>query len=407
MVVPGSHVGSVRAGALLAQLQHALFLLLVGVGVLRSLATGASPTRLALAVALLLGWYAAGLGLARRPHSAGAVWWLLGLTACWLLLVAVSRENVWVAVSLWLLAGHFLRPLWASLYTLLVLVVVIGAQRAGMPWNSAMVMGPTVGAVFSLALSLGQHRLVREGIERQRLLDSLVAAQAESEALHAELADAQREAGALAERTRLSRDIHDGLAQTFSSILLTAQAADGTEPERAQEALRLVESSARGGLEESRRVVAALAPRDLADSGLTAALRRALATLDQESGLATELRVDGTLTSLPTTVEVALLRVAQSALANVRQHARATRVVVSLTEDESGVRLDVVDDGTGFDARLLATPAGDVGAGGYGLRASRDRLRALGGSLDVETAPGDGTALTAYLPLAAPARGRT
>ncbi len=226
-----------------------------------------------------------------------------------------------------------------------------------------------------------------------------MAAQAESETLHAELASAQRESGALAERTRLSRDIHDGLAQSFSSILLTARGAREATPETLARALRQVETSAQEGLDESRRVVSALAPRDLTDTGLTAALHRTLDSLSQSTGIDATLHVDGDVTSLPTTVEVALLRVAQGALANVRQHARAGRVVVTLTGADDSVRLDIVDDGRGFDPSHAPEATPDLALGGYGLRASRERLRDLGGGLDVESRPGDGTALTAYLPL--------
>ncbi len=399
--------------AVLALLHHGLFLLLVGVGLARSVATGASLPWLVVSEVALLGWYAVGTRLAGRPGSGAALWWLLGLTVAWLGTVLVSPENVWVAVTLWLLAGHFLRVKWAVLYTVLVLALVIAAQaHGGMPWGSGMIMGPAVGAVFSLVLSLGQHRLVRDGIERQRLVDSLIEAQSASEELHAELAAAQRESGVLEERTRLSRDIHDGVAQTFSSILLTARTASDTTltPQEQRAVLSRIEDSAREGLEESRRVVRALAPRDLADSGLTASLRRTLATLSAQTGIATDLHVDGEITTLPTAVEVALLRVAQGALANVRQHAGATRVVATLTDLGDSVRLDIVDDGRGFDPSATAsrarpgdtTGAGRTGAGpigGFGLRGSRDRLRALGGGLDIESRPGEGTALTAYLPL--------
>ncbi|MCB1238105.1 MAG: sensor histidine kinase [Tetrasphaera sp.] len=395
-----AHDGGERgAGSLLSRMQHGLFVLLTGIGLARALTTGAALAPVLLGVTLLLGWYAAGLALARRTHTNLAIWWLLGLTAVWLGLVLVSSEFVWVAVSLWLLAGHFLRVPWAIAYTIAVLVIVIASQQHGRPWTSAMIMGPAVGALFSLALSLGQHRLVRDGIERQRLVDALMAAQAESETLHAELASAQRESGALAERTRLSRDIHDGLAQSFSSILLTARGAREATPETLARALRQVETSAQEGLDESRRVVSALAPRDLTDTGLTAALHRTLDSLSQSTGIDATLHVDGDVTSLPTTVEVALLRVAQGALANVRQHARAGRVVVTLTGADDSVRLDIVDDGRGFDPSHAPEATPDLALGGYGLRASRERLRDLGGGLDVESRPGDGTALTAYLPL--------
>jgi signal transduction histidine kinase len=98
--------------------------------------------------------------------------------------------------------------------------------------------------------------------------------------------------------------------------------------------------------------------------------------------------------------EVALLRTAQSALANVRLHAGATRVVITIADAGDSIRLDIVDDGTGFDATGWAArrPRRPDGSG-YGLRAMRARLRELGGDLDVESAPGDGVALSASVPI--------
>jgi signal transduction histidine kinase len=120
-----------------------------------------------------------------------------------------------------------------------------------------------------------------------------------------------------------------------------------------------------------------------------------------ETGIDTELRVDTSLPALPVVTEIALLRTAQSALANVRAHASAGRVVVSLVDAEDAVRMDVVDDGVGFDVAGWDGTAPRTGDGGYGLRAMHARLRELGGGLDVESAPGDGTALSAFVPFAA------
>ena len=426
-----------RALRTLTALQHVLFVVLALVCVGRSLTTGAPVAPVVALAVALLGWYAVGAASSLRhpaiglepldssfdttgatsatgatgasggPGRAGALW-LLGLTVIWLALVALSPENVWLAFSLWLLAGHFLRTRWALLYSAAVLAVVVLA-----PWSSrggltlAEVLGPLIGAMFALVVSRGQVELVREVIERQRLVRSLVAAQEEAEALHADLAQAHREAGALAERTRLSRDIHDTLAQGFSSMLLLARAGRAApEPERLPTLLEQIETTAATGLDEARRVVGALAPRDLEDAGLPSALRRALDALGRETGIATELRLDGEVGALPTTVEVALLRTAQGALANVRRHARADRVVVSLSELEDSVRLDVVDDGVGFDpaatratAAARVSAAGAPSAGGYGLPSTRARLRELGGDLVVESAPGEGTALGAHVPL--------
>lgn len=398
----------------LAFVQHALFVVLVAVGVGRAADTDAPMGLLLVSTVLLLIWYAVGArraasGPARAPHTSSPAtgprpnrggWWLLGLVACWLLAVAASPHMVWVAFSLWLLAGHLL-PLRVGIGTsLLVLAVVIGR-----PWHvglsMAEVIGPAVGMVFALALSRGQQLLVRDGIERERLLSSLVAAQEEAEILHAELAQAQRSAGVLEERTRLSRDIHDSLAQGFSSILLLARAGAATEdPSAGRRLLAQIETSAADGLDEARRVVGALAPKPL-ESGLAEALRRLVQRLEDETGVCGQVRVEGDVTSLPPVVEVALLRVAQSALANVRQHSGAGNVVVTLAEAEDSVRLDIVDDGHGFDpAAVLREGDGghDLSRGGYGLRASRQRMRELGGGLDVESEPGGGTAVSASVP---------
>lgn len=398
------HPARVRS---LTWLQHALLAVLLAVATARAVAERANPWGVAGALLAFLVWYAVGVRLARSPErgraTRGPVWWLGGLLLLWVLLVVVSPAYAWVAFPLWLLIGHFLDLVQGIVVSALVLGVVLWATVSPDAPTVAAVLGPAIGSVFALVISRGQLQLVRDGLERQRLVDSLVRAQTESEALHAELAEAQRESGALAERTRLSRDIHDGLAQTFSSILLTAGSGLSGDPRDAdalRAALDQVRRSAQDGLEESRRVVGALAPRDLADTGLTAALRRTLAAFAERTGMDADLQVDGELTSLPTTLEVALLRVAQGSLANVEQHSGARRVVVTLTEAMDSVRLDIVDDGRGFDAVAWgATAPGDPRAGGYGLRSSRDRLRELGGGLEIESAPGEGTALTAYLPL--------
>jgi signal transduction histidine kinase len=104
--------------------------------------------------------------------------------------------------------------------------------------------------------------------------------------------------------------------------------------------------------------------------------------------------------------EIALLRTAQSALANVRGHADATRVVVTMADAGDAVRLDIVDDGVGFDASRWNARRPRHDDGGYGLRAMRARLRELGGDLDVESVPGEGAALSASVPLAPLEEGR-
>ncbi|WP_068262657.1 sensor histidine kinase [Janibacter limosus] len=388
--------------------QHALLGVLALVCGLRAIADGAHPLAEIGALAVFVGWYAAGPRLAREGR--GGTVWFVGLTLLWAVLVVVSPENVWLAFSLWLLAGHVLPLLPAVIVSLVVFVVVaLEPVRATGEATFAAIIGPFIGMVVALGVAKAQQALVRDGMERQRLITSLYAAQEESAALTDELARVQRAEGASSERTRLSRDIHDGIAQGFSSILLLARAALAEQdPDRLREILRHVESGAAEGLEESRRVVGALAPADLDEGSLTGAVRRVTERFAQESGVAARVSVSGQLSSLPTTAEVTLLRCVQGALANVRTHADAQQVVVSLDETQDSVRVDVVDDGRGFDTVLwTATTPGSPRDGGYGLRATRARLRELGGGLAIESAPGEGTALSAWIPLSHTAKERT
>src|SRR5699024_5555635 len=159
-----------------------------------------------------------------------------------------------------------------------------------------------------------------------------------------------------------------------------------------------VESLAEDSLRDVRRIVAALSPSELEEGALAAALTRMLDQLRDQTTLETRLHMDHTLPPLPNAAEVALLRTAQSALANVRLHAAAVRVVVSLIDAEDAVRLDIIDDGAGFDVAAWDA-SGTASESGYGLHFMRSRLRELGGGLEVESTPGEGTALSAYLPI--------
>src|SRR5699024_10774769 len=151
-------------------------------------------------------------------------------------------------------------------------------------------------------------------------------------------------------------------------------------------------------LADVRRIVAALAPAELENDALAAALQRMLDRTHEETGLQADLHVDDSLPLLPTEVEVALLRTAQSALANVRLHAAASRVVMSLIDADDSVRLDIIDDGTGFDVTAWEQAA-DAASPSYGLRFMRARLRELRGGLDIESTTGEGTAISVHLPI--------
>ncbi|SDQ32774.1 sensor histidine kinase [Leucobacter chromiiresistens] len=398
--------GPVAAGATVRAMeigQYLIAAILTLIGVIRAIGDG-SPIPAAIVAGLaVLAWHTAGTILPSRTRSGRiAVWWLVSFAVIWIAAVAVSPEFVWIAFLLWLLAGHLLPVPWGVLFSGLVLTVVIIAPilHHGMT-SYANVFGPLIGGIFAYGISRGYLQLLRDAAERERLVASLTRAQQEMADLQDELALVQRESGAVAERTRISRDIHDTIAQALSSIRLLAHAgAARSEDADAVRTLEQVETLAGDSLSDVRRIVAALAPAELEDNALAVALRRMLDRAEKEIGLRTELHVDEALPALSTEVEVALLRTAQSALANVRLHAGASRVVMSLIDSGSTVRLDLIDDGSGFNVhKWEQTMESGSGTSSYGLRFMRARLRELGGGLDIESTPGVGTAISVHLPL--------
>lgn len=384
--------------------QHTIAVTLIVMGVVRGLSEGGSVALIVTSSAALLAWYATGMVLVKRvPSRQAAAWWLIGFACVWLAAITVSAEFAWVAFLLWLLAGHLLRALPAISFSILVYVAATFAPVLHYGSTSyASVFGPLIGGVFALGISRGYLELLRDASEREELVQSLTQAQQEMAELQGELALSQRQSGVVSERTRLSRDIHDTIAQGLSSIrLLTHVAAEHTHDPKAQQTLQQVETIAADSLVDVRKIVGSLAPAQLENSPLAEAIQRLLDRLQEETGIDAELRVDATLAPLPTQVEIALLRTAQSALANVRLHSEATQVIVSLIDDDNAVRLDFIDNGRGFNTAEWGSMR-SRDSSSYGLQFMRTRLRELGGDLAIESSHGEGVALSAYLPIQAP-----
>ncbi len=202
--------------------------------------------------------------------------------------------------------------------------------------------------------------------------------------------------GAEAERARLAREIHDTLAQGFAGIITQLQAAEQAPDDAARRGhTEAAIGLARDGLAEARRSVAALRPPALDDTRLPEAIDAVARRWAARTGIPVDVRLEGGIHGLRTDVEVALLRTTQEALANVERHAAASHVHVVLRGDGDRVRLEVRDDGHGFD------PSGTVPAdpdGGFGLISMRERVEALAGRLDIESRQGRGTAVRAEVP---------
>src|SRR5215469_13613570 len=268
-----------------------------------------------------------------------------------------------------------------------VITMTVIAATSVAYWDRSVTGAITAGAlavaIIAFTATFGDYigRIISQSSERAQLIAQL-------EATRAELAEVSRQAGALAERQRLANDIHDTLAQGFSSILMLIQAADAqlaVSPNTARGQLQLAAQTARENLAEARSLVGGLASPQLQAETLADALRRITQRTGAELGIDASFAIDGTSRRLPAATEVVLLRTGQEALANVRKHAAARTVAVRLSYAEGSVALEVTDDGAGFDIALVS--------GGHGLSGMRARVDEAGGTIAVHSAPALGTSV--------------
>jgi signal transduction histidine kinase len=455
---------------------HSGFAVLLLVAMARLIGTGLGGARwIALVLAFMLAAvYVAGTVLEKR-HSAQqsgfdprpyALWWLGAVCLLWVLLIWASADFVWLAFPLFFLQLHVL-PLRLAVpavaLSTAVVIVALWFHNAGADGGALqlpMVLGPVFGAAFAVVTGLAYRALFLEA-ENQRL------AAEELRRTRAELARSQHDAGTLAERARLAREIHDTLAQGFSSIVLMGRSAEKSLDEgdtaTARDRLRTVQETASANLAEARNFVRGLQPPALAEDApvktvaqpveskpeskpesspesepdsppdspqgaaaekaaaenatvqaaadpLVESLRRLCEKTETEAaarGASLRCRFDleGTPVELPNAYRTTLLRAAQASLGNVWVHARAGTAVVTLSFLGSEVAMDIYDDGVGFDPSAVAGPAGRTDGSGYGLKSLQERVTALAGSLDIESAPGEGTVVAIRLPLGEPPAG--
>lgn len=250
-----------------------------------------------------------------------------------------------------------------------------------------------------LAAWLG-HRGEELSRQRKEAVDALTetnrrleATLAENAILHEQLLTQARDAGVIDERQRMAREIHDTLAQGLTGIVTQLQAAESAPDWRRH--VTTAVGLARESLTEARRSVHALRPRPLQSATLGEAIADVVRRWSAVHGIDVQLTTTGTPRVMTPEAESTLLRATQEALANVAKYAQATRVGVTLSYMEKQVALDVRDDGAGFDPGRVTSSE----AGGFGLIAMRQRVEALDGTLEIESEPGFGTAISATVPL--------
>ena len=270
-----------------------------------------------------------------------------------------------------------------------VLARALGAARLLQPTSlTEILISGVISMGLSLSLGLFINRIVGEAESRAETIDELRATQAR-------LAAAERDRGVHEERERISREIHDTLAQGFTSVVALSRAAQAAlargDTAAAGERLALIEQTASDNLDEARLIVAELTPGHLQSRTLGEALERLGAAVTSETGLRADVRVAGDPVPLGGSAEVVILRTAQEALSNVRRHASAARVDLTLAyDDPDEVVLTVHDDGLGFDP--------DGARSGFGLDGVQARAAEVGGAVEVLSEPGTGTTLRLVVP---------
>jgi signal transduction histidine kinase len=364
---------------------------------------------LALAAGAWIGWFVT-LHPQWEERRVAMAAFFTGLLVLIFLMVWASPLYGFFAWSAYFFAGYALRGRWRLVGAGGVAVAIAITQIGG---YSALDDANTLKAFFvllavNMIISVGMTHLAvsnqEQAVERAAMLNQLAAANAklaaavsENAGLHAQLLTQAREAGVLDERQRMAGEIHDVLAQGLTGIVTQLEAADAAagRPDDWRRHLGAAKRLARDSLTEARRSVQALRPQNLDEAALPEAIGEVVEGWSALNGVNAELITTGTPKPLLPEIETTLLRTAQEALANVARHAAAGRVALTLSYMEDMVTLDVRDDGAGFDPSAARDPGPE---GGYGLSAMRERVVRIAGTLEVESEPGGGTAISACVP---------
>ncbi|MFI6563431.1 sensor histidine kinase [Streptomyces sp. NPDC050534] len=320
------------------------------------------------------------------PPERRALLYLVAMTALFLpsaILVGETRVMTFALVPQCFMT---LRMRWA-ITVVAVINVVPMAGWALLWWPSDQdVFFNGLFAVVSLAFSVAVGTWVIRIIEQSQERAALIA---ELDASRHEVSRLSTAHGALTERERMAREIHDTLAQGFTSLLMLIQAVEAEldhDVPQARRHLALMDETARQNLAEARALVAGAAPADLDGTSLPDALRRLAARHEAT------LNVTGPVRPLPAGPEVVALRSCQEALANARKHAGSSAAVdIALAYFDDMLTVSVRDDGRGFDPGAPCE--------GYGLAGLRARATEVGGTARIRSARGDGTTVTVSLPV--------
>jgi two-component system sensor histidine kinase DegS len=201
------------------------------------------------------------------------------------------------------------------------------------------------------------------------------------------------------ERKRVAREIHDGPAQSMANIVMRAEFCQkllDLHPEKVRGELAALQDLVRSSLTDIRKIIFDLRPMVLDDLGLAPAIKRYLSDNKEKYGVQIEFLFIGQQQRLESSIEVALFRIIQEAVNNIRKHAQAKNAIVKVEMLPEKVNINIKDDGIGFDLSKVMT---DEKRDGYGLIGIRERVQLLEGEFNISTAPGRGTSIGISVPV--------
>ncbi|MEZ4735615.1 MAG: sensor histidine kinase [Caldilineaceae bacterium] len=344
--------------------------------------------------------YAADFNRERDRYLVPALIYLSGAIGLWFALAARYPDFNLVLASLPPQLFSYVRLRWAIPIGIVLTGMAVYLQAptiAGLlpGFDSGWVGVFLIVSVAAILFAFYLNGIMTQSADRRELIEQL-------EATRAELAAAERREGILQERARLAREIHDTLAQGFISIITHLEASEQNLSDNVAQSRRHLTQAkemARHGVSQARRVVQDLRPEVLEKSPLPEAIQRVVQDWTQQSGIGAQTTITGAHTPLHPEAETTLIRAVQEALANVQKHAQASSVQVTLSYMDNVLMLDVQDNGIGLDNAPPPSNGGD-----YGLTAMRQRVSQVGGSLTVESEPGEGTTVVVQVPIQPMAR---
>lgn len=318
---------------------------------------------------------------------------LIGITIC----IRIWDSSALLLFGVYWFGFAYLYTMYAIIYAFMLTLSTqwaFGTIGSNLGFNM-----DTLGAIGLMIVLLGFSAMMARYIEAFQIeAERNRALVAELRLAQQSLVEREREAGIEQERRRMAGEIHDTIAQQFTSVITNLRAAnelEGTDASITREHMMHAFSAAQQGLSDSRAMLSTMQPDVLLGRSLTDVMHSIVDEWSANSTVNGQFETDGPPGQLNRTQESLLVRALQESLRNIDKHARASEVTARLTWLEDEVLMDISDNGIGFEPSTI-----NAGINGYqmGLATMQLRVESLGGTFALESASGEGTSITVAFP---------